>query len=96
MLINEESRAEFHEELFHFLHLFFSVFLFFFYCFSISFHGIRAPLMASTPSSSSLATPSTTTTTTTPIVNPSLLLLLNMVSMMMVKLDFTNYMVWKH
>jgi len=100
MLINEESRTEFHQELFHFLHLFFSVFLFFFlYCFSISFHGIRAPLMASTastPSSSSSTTPSTTTTTTTLIVNPSLLLLLNMASMMTVKLDFTNYMVWRH
>ena len=97
MLINEESRTKFHHEFFHFLHLFFSVFLFFFlYCFSISFHGIKAPLMASTLSSSSSTTPSTTTTTTTPTVNPSLLLLSNMVSMMTVKLDCTNYMVWKH
>ena len=52
--------------------------------------------MASTPSSTSSTTPSTTTTTMTPIVNPSLLLLSNMASMMTVKLDFTNYMVWKH
>ena len=38
VLINQESRTKFHQELFHFLHLFFSVFLFFFlYCFSISF-----------------------------------------------------------
>ena len=52
--------------------------------------------MASAPSYSSSTTPSTTTTTTTPIVNLLLLLLSNMASMMTVKLDFTNYMVWKH
>ena len=55
--------------------------------------------MAFALSSSSLTTPSTSTTTTTPtnyLVNPSLLLLSNMASMMMMKLDFTNYMVWKH
>ena len=51
--------------------------------------------MASAPSSSSSTTPSTTTTTI-PLVNPSLLLLSNMSSMMTVKLDFTNYIVWKH
>ena len=63
-----------------------SVFLYFF---------SSSPLMASTPSSSSSTTPSTTTTTT-PLVNPSLLLLSNMSSMMTVKLDFTNYILWKH
>ena len=52
--------------------------------------------MASAPSSTSSTTPSTTATSITPIVNPLLLLLSNMVSMMIVKLDFTNYIVWKH
>ena len=51
--------------------------------------------MASALSSSSSTTPSTTTTTS-PLVNPSLLLLSNMLSMMIVKLNFTNYIVWKH
>ena len=55
--------------------------------------------MASAPSFSSSTTVSTSTITTTPtnsLVNPSLLLLSNMASMMTMKLDFTNYMVWKH
>ena len=51
--------------------------------------------MASALSSSSSTTPSTTATTS-PLVNPSLLLLSNMSSMMTMKLDFTNYIVWKH
>lgn len=94
MLINQESRTEFLQELFHF---FFSVFLFFFlYCSSFFSWYQSLPLMASALSYSSSTTPSTTTTTTTPIVNLSLQLLSNMVSMMTVKLDFSNYMVWKH
>ena len=44
---------------------------------------------------SSSTTPSTTATTS-PLVNPSLLLLSNMSSMMTVKLDSTNYIMWKH
>ena len=52
--------------------------------------------MASALSSTSSTTPSTATTSITPIVNPLLLLLSNMASMMTIKLDFTNYMVWKH
>lgn len=58
--------------------------------------------MASAPSSTSastsssnLATPPTMTNTITHI-NPSLLLLSNMSSMMTVKLDYSNYIVWKH
>ena len=51
--------------------------------------------MASTPSSNSSTTYSTTTTTSS-LVNPSLLLLSNMSSMMTGKLNFTNYIVWKH
>ena len=53
------------------------------------------PLMASAPSSSS-STTSSTTLATSSLVNPSLLLLSSMSSMMTVKLDFTNYIVWKH
>ena len=55
----------------------------------------KPPLMAFALSSSSSTTPSTTATTS-PLVNPSLLLLSNMSRMMTVKLDFTNYIVWKH
>ena len=51
--------------------------------------------MASAPSSSS-STTSSTTLATSSLVNPSLLLLSSMSSMMTVKLDFTNYIVWKH
>ena len=51
--------------------------------------------MATALISSSSTTPSTKTTTS-PLVNPSLLLLSNMSSMMTMKLDFTNYIVWKN
>ena len=51
--------------------------------------------MASAPSSSSSTTPSTTMTTSL-VVNPLLLLLSNMLRMMIVKLNFTNYIVWQH
>ena len=51
--------------------------------------------MASAPSSSS-STTSSTASATSSLVNPSLLLLSSMSSMMTVKLDFTNYIVWKH
>ena len=52
--------------------------------------------MASTISASSST--STIATMTNPLtqINPSLLLLLNMSSMVTVKLDYSNYIVWKH
>ena len=52
--------------------------------------------MASTSSTSSST--STTATMANPLIqiNPSLLLLSNMSSMVTVKLDYSNYIVWKH
>ncbi|XP_030958398.1 uncharacterized protein LOC115980270 [Quercus lobata] len=53
--------------------------------------------MASSASSSSFTTTgSTSSSSITHGVNPSLLLLSNMVSMVTVKLDYNNYMVWRH
>ena len=53
--------------------------------------------MASSASSSSSATTgSTSSSSITHGVNPSLLLLSNMASMVTVKLDYYNYMVWRH
>ena len=53
--------------------------------------------MASSASSSSSATiGSTSSSSITHGVNPSLLLLSNMASMVTVKLDYNNYMVWRH
>ena len=57
--------------------------------------------MVSSASSTSSASSSSTSTSThssisTHGVNPSLLLLSNMVSMMTVKLDYNNYLVWRH
>ena len=46
------------------------------------------------PSSTSVSTPAMATTNLP--VNTSLLLLSNMSSMMIVKLDYGNYIVWKH
>ena len=88
----ELRRTPFYQIL-HFL--FFSILHFFLSCISLLFMVSEPPLMAYTLISSSLTTPSTKTTTS-PLVNPSFLLLSNMSSMMMVKLDFTNYIVWKH
>nr|POF24284.1 hypothetical protein CFP56_40399 [Quercus suber] len=53
------------------------------------------PLMVSAPSSNSSTTFSTASATSF-LVNPSLLLLSSMSSMMTVKLNFTNYIIWKH
>ena len=51
-------------------------------------------------STSSTSSSSTSTSTHTSIstheANPSLLLLSNMASMMIVKLDYNNYLVWRH
>ena len=53
--------------------------------------------MASSASSSSSATTgSTSSSSVTRGVNPSLLLLSNMASIVTVKLDYNNYMVWRH
>ena len=57
--------------------------------------------MASVTTNSSSISSSTSTTVPTmanPIthINPSLLLLSNMSSMVTIKLDFSNYIVWKH
>ena len=55
--------------------------------------------MASSTSSTSSATSSSMsahTTISTHGVNPLLLLLFNMASMMTVKLDYNNYLVWRH
>ena len=55
--------------------------------------------MASSASSTSSFTSSSTsahTTISTHGVNPLLLLLFNMASMMTVKLDYNNYLVWRH
>ena len=55
--------------------------------------------MASSANSTSSATSSSTSTHTTISthgVNPSLLLLSNIASMMTVKLDYNNYLVWRH
>nr|XP_023872202.1 uncharacterized protein LOC111984811 [Quercus suber] len=60
---------------------------------------VSKPSMASSTNSASSATSSSTSTQTTISthgVNPSLLLLSNMVSMLTVKLDYNNYLVWKH
>ena len=51
--------------------------------------------MASTSSSSTSSSTLAVTNTTLP-TNASLLLLSNMSSMMTVKLDYGNYIVWKH
>ena len=51
--------------------------------------------MASTSSSSTNGSTPTVTNTTLP-TNTSLLLLSNMSSMMTIKLDYGNYIVWKH
>ena len=63
------------------------------------FHGIRALILIhgstfATSSSTSGSTPAVTNTALP--VNTSLLLLSNMSSMMTVKLDYSNYTVWKH
>ena len=55
--------------------------------------------MASSTSSTSDTTGSTSSTSTTASnhgINPSLLLLSNMASMMTMKLDYNNYLVWRH
>ena len=80
----------------------FSLSLFFF--FYILFHGIRALASMASVNANSFATSSSTPTTTpTPTmansithINPSLLLLSNMSSMMTIKLDYSNYIVWRH
>uniref|UniRef100_A0A7N2LE27 Retrotransposon Copia-like N-terminal domain-containing protein n=1 Tax=Quercus lobata TaxID=97700 RepID=A0A7N2LE27_QUELO len=57
------------------------------------------PSMVSSASSTSSASSSSTSThssISTHGVNPSLLLLSNMASMMTVKLDYNNYLVWRH
>ena len=48
------------------------------------------------PNSSSTSTTIPTMTNFITRINPSLQLLLNMSSMMTVKLDYSNYIVWKH
>nr|XP_023877804.1 uncharacterized protein LOC111990246 [Quercus suber] len=53
-------------------------------------------MVSSTSSSSSTTTGLTTSSSITHGVNPSLLLLSNMASMATVKLDYNNYMVWRH
>ena len=61
---------------------------------------LSKPTMASSTNSSSSSSSATTGSTTsfsiTHGVNPSLLLLSNMASMATVKLDYNNYMVWRH
>ena len=61
---------------------------------------LSKPTMASSTnsssSSSSATTGSTTSSSITYGVNPLLLLLSNMASMATMKLDYNNYMVWRH
>ena len=54
--------------------------------------------MASSASSSSTSASSSSTSTNASNhgINPSLLLLSNMASMVTVKLDYNNYLVWRH
>ena len=52
--------------------------------------------MVSSTNSTSATTGSTSTTTANHDIYSSLLLLSNMVSMMIVKLDYNNYLVWRH
>ena len=47
-------------------------------------------------SSSAIASSSTVSNSTVNVMNQPLLLLSNMENMMMVKLDNSNYIVWKH
>ena len=66
---------------------------------SVSLFMVSKPTMVSSASSTSSATSSSTsahTTISTHGVNPLLLLLFNMASMMTVKLDYNNYLVWRH
>ena len=51
---------------------------------------------ANSTSSATSSSTSTHTTISTHGVNPSMLLLSNMASMMTVKLDYNNYLVWRH
>ena len=53
-------------------------------------------MVSSASSSSSATIGSTTSSSITYGINPSLLLLSNMASMATVKLDYNNYMVWRH
>lgn len=60
---------------------------------------VSEPSMASSACSTSDTTGSTSSTSTTASnhgINPSLLLLSNMASMMTMKLDYNNYLVWRH
>lgn len=52
--------------------------------------------MLSSANSTSATIGSTSTTAANHDIYPSLLLLSNMVSMMIVKLDYNNYLVWRH
>ena len=65
--------------------------------FSQFLHGIRALLpWLLNPNSSSTSTTMPTMVNSIAHINPLLLLLSNMSSMMIVKLDYSNYIVWKH
>ena len=60
---------------------------------------VSKPSMVSFANSTSSTTSSSTSTHTTISthgVNPSMLLMSNMASMMTVKLDYNNYLVWRH
>ena len=61
-------------------------------------HTIAATTQSSTmaASSSTMASSSSTSSMSLSLVNQPLLLLSNMSNMMIVKLDNTNYIVWKH
>ena len=56
---------------------------------------VSKPSMVSSTNSTSATTGSTSTTTANHDIYSSLLLLSNMVSMMIVKLDYNNYLVWR-
>ena len=53
-------------------------------------------MASSASSSTSSSSSSTSTTTSNHGINPSLLVLSNMASMVTVKLDYNNYLVWRH
>ena len=57
---------------------------------------VSKPSMVSSANSTSATIGSTSTTAANHDIYPSLLLLFNMVSMMTVKLDYNNYLVWRH
>ena len=61
------------------------------------FHMVLEPIMASTTDTAQTSHTTTTHTATQPHSTPSpLLLLSNMSNLMSIKLDYTNYIPWKH